>query len=143
MSVRRLSFVFAACIASIILAADKPKPKKPARIEKHQPDPEDRWICRIGSYHNCHCPAMVAAAAEAGSKHCADTSLTHEAYIKCLGELPTSCDVIQKLDDKHPENSCKRTCKTMAGCQCNDDGPKCEGPIVWHQLEYDGSEDQH
>src|ERR1700676_2055029 len=101
-------------IVCLAFAADSKKKKAP------EVDPEDRWICRIGSFHNCHCPRMVAQAADAGSKKCADTSLTHEAYVKCLAALPTSCDVIQKADEKHPERSCKRTCKKIAGCQCND-----------------------
>ena len=125
---RKLRWAFAALVLVGALA-QKPKPRTP--------DPEDRWICRIGSYHNCHCPKMVSEAAEVGSKKCEDTSLTREAYIKCLAALPTSCDVIQVADAAHPDHSCKRTCKKMAGCQCNDDGPKCEGPPLTQPSDED------
>jgi hypothetical protein len=119
----------------VILGAQQssPEPKKAARAAHQAPahDPEDRWICRIGSAHDCHCPAMMAEAQEAGVKHCADTRETRDEYVACLGKLPSNCDVIQKPDDNHPEHSCRRNCKAIAGCQC-DDGPVCRRPQVWH-----------
>ena len=127
---------------AVILAAQQssPKPKKPAKAALQAPahDPEDRWICRIGSAHDCHCPAMMAEAQEAGVKHCTDTSKTREEYVACLRKLPSNCDVIQKPDDNHPEHSCRRNCKAIAGCQC-DDGPVCRGPQVWHPPQSDES----
>lgn len=127
---KRLIFAIACCAALFAQHSTKPKPAPKAQIEKPRHDPEDRWICRLGSYHDCHCPAMMAEAQEDGVKHCADTSTTREAYIKCLSTLPSNCDTIQKADTKHPEHSCKRTCKAIAGCQC-DDGPVCKGPLVY------------
>jgi hypothetical protein len=127
---------------AVILAAQQsnPKPKKPAKAAQQAParDPEERWICRIGSAHNCHCPAMMSEVQEAGVKHCADTSKTHAEYVACLGKSPSNCDVIQKPDENHPEHSCRRNCKAIAGCQC-DDGPVCRGPQVWHPPQSDES----
>lgn len=94
-----------------------PKAQKKAAPARPEPDPEDRWICRIGSYHDCHCPAMVAEQQE-------------EAYRN--GTQPKGgCDIIQQADTKHPEHTCKRTCKAIAGCQCWD-GPVCRGPVVYN-----------
>jgi len=131
---------------ALILAAQQstPKPKKPANTPQQQAparDPEDRWMCRFGSPHDCHCQAMMAEAQEAGVKHCADTSKTHQEYVACLSKLPSNCDVIQKPDEKHPEHTCRRNCKAIAGCQC-DDGPVCRGPQVWHPPQSDDDSDQ-
>jgi hypothetical protein len=131
---------------AVILAAQQsgPKPKTPVKTEQQPParDPEDRWVCRIGSPHDCHCPAMMAEEQDAAVKHCGDTSKTHEEYVACLGKVPSNCDVIQKPDEKHPEHSCRRNCKAIAGCQC-DDGPICRGPQVWHPPDSDDSGEVH
>jgi len=131
---------------AVILAAQQssPKPKKPANAPQQQAparDPEDRWVCRIGSPHDCHCPAMMAEAQEAGVNHCAETSKTRQEYMACLGKLPSNCEVIQKADEKHPEHTCRRNCKAIAGCQC-DDGPICRGPQVWHPPQSDDQGEQ-
>lgn len=121
---RRIAILIYASFAVLLCAQPKPKPQK-HKVEKHQPDPEDRWICRIGSYHDCSCLAMVAEANEAWIAKCS----TEKDYAACMAKKPANCDVIQTADAKHPAHSCKRTCKTMAGCQC-DDGPVCKGPII-------------
>ena len=105
------------------------KKKEPTKQSQPARDPEDRWICRIGSYHDCHCPAMWAEQEDAAIKKCADSSSTHEAYVACLSKVPSHCEMIQVADTAHPEHTCKRTCKAMAGCQC-DDAPVCKGPTL-------------
>jgi len=118
--------------------AQKPKPKSAAQP---QPDPEARWVCHIGSYHDCHCPAMVAETQENGVKHCEETTANAKAYNECLSKLPSNCDIIQQPDKEHPEHTCKRTC-SHARCQCWD-GPACAGPSLTEQQQLEDSEEWH
>jgi hypothetical protein len=126
----------------VMFAAQQTAPKAKPKASDHtspKRDPEDRWICRMGSYHDCHCQAMMAEAQERGIKQCRDASSNDEEYARCVSKLPSNCAVIQGPDEQHPEHSCKRNCKAIAGCQC-EDGPVCKGPIVYQPPQ--GDEDQ-
>lgn len=101
------------------------KPTAAPYTEKKE-DPEARYICRIGSYHNCECMAMVAEVHEEAYRNCQLTSKSDKEYGECVKKVPQSCQIIQQQDNKHPAHSCRRTCKT-ARCSC-DDGPVCNGP---------------
>jgi len=124
-------------VISIALVAFARQPKSKA---KPAPDPEARWMCRIGSYHNCHCPAMIAEEHEAGVQQCARTTQSEKEYIACLSRLPGNCEIIQKADSKHPEHTCKRSC-SHAKCQCWD-GPPCEGPSLTEGAGYSVSPEE-
>ena len=125
---KRFILLIAAAIA--LLGQTAPAPKKaPARKQAQknaQPDPEDRWICRIGSYHDCHCPMMMAQAEKDWVAHCKTLG---PGYEDCMAHQPSSCDAIQKPSVAHPEWNCRRTCKKMAGCAC-DEAPICYGPVL-------------
>ena len=101
-----------------------PKHKAEPKQEQPTPDPEAKWMCHIGSYHNCQCPAMVAERQDAHVAYCQ----TQKDYDKCIAEMPAVCDIIKDIDPKHPEHNCKRNC-TKPKCQCWD-GPPCEAPAV-------------
>lgn len=73
-------FIF---LAFNLLAADKgfkESSKSKPKVDKSKqtqtkgnantPDPEDRWMCRIGSYHNCSCLAMVSEHWDAVNDKC-------------------------------------------------------------------------
>lgn len=108
-----------------LMTAQKASKRKP----QPQPDPEARWMCHIGSYHECHCPAMVAEEQEKAVEQCANTTKTRAEYLACVSKAPSECEIIQKPDTVHPEHTCKRSC-THAKCQCWD-GPPCAGPTVY------------
>lgn len=120
-----------------IVFGQKPGKAKPKR--NTQDDIEAQWMCKIGSFHDCRCPAMMAELQEEGVKHCADTSPTHKDYVACLSKLPSNCEIIQKPDQKHPEHTCKRSCR-KARCQC-DDGPPCVGPSLTEHYRDDSSDE--
>ena len=128
-SMKRSLLLIAAALA--LFGQSAPPPKKtpaPKQAQKRQPepDPEDRWICRIGSDHDCHCPMMMAQAEKDWVAHCKTLG---PGYDDCMAHQPSSCDAIQKPSTAHPEWNCKRTCKKMAGCAC-DEAPICFGPVL-------------
>lgn len=110
-------------IIALSVAGQTPKTKG---APKKEPDPEARYICRIGSYHNCQCPNMIAEVEEDAFRNCQLNSKSDKEYKECARKVPNSCEIIQKEDSKHPQHSCKRTCK-KATCQCADTVP-CTGP---------------
>lgn len=136
-------------LAFNLLAADKEVGKSKPKVGKSRqtqtkgsantPDPEDQWMCRIGSYHGCSCPAMVSEHWEEVNNKCSIVMQTGDkfAYRKCLQENEMNpCAIIQKADTQHPAHTCKRTC-SRSRCLCND-GPKCFGPSLLEE----GNEDR-
>jgi hypothetical protein len=113
-------------LAAIALAALAQKPKAPAA------DPDERWACKIGSYHQCHCPRMVVRVEEEGRQHCYALG-SRSAIDACLAKIPDNCEIIQHADTKEPHNTCKRSC-SRARCRCWD-GPACFGPELPHPSE--------
>lgn len=107
-----------------VALAQHPK-KAPTRPKE---DPQERldreWMCKIGSMHNCKCPAMIAEVQDEAVKQC-ELSTDYQA---CIAKLPQPCDIIQHADTKHPEHTCGRNC-TKPRCGCWD-GPACFGPQV-------------
>jgi hypothetical protein len=92
--------------------------------QKAKEDPDERWACKMGSYHHCHCPAMVARVEEEQRRNCYQEP-TQKQVDACLVKVPDNCAIIQKPDDKDPRNTCKRSC-SKARCRCWD-GPACFG----------------
>ena len=127
-------------LASITLLALAEQHKTKPKAAVPPPDPEARWMCHIGSYHDCHCPAMVAEQQAASVEQCAKTTQSQKDYNACVAKLPSNCEIIQKADTAHAAHTCKRTC-THAKCQCWD-GPACSGPSLREGAGAAGSSDE-
>jgi hypothetical protein len=134
---RRILFT---AVVAITLFAQQPKSASPRRHQKPvpavtTPDPDEHWACKLGSYHNCKCPAMVAEVVEAHIDHCKVDTKNQKDYEACMNATPDECTIVQKPDSKHEDHTCKRSC-TKARCRCHD-GPACFGPSLF---EHGGTE---
>lgn len=134
-------FILFLAIVCLAFAADSKKAKKKAP----EPDPEEKWACGLGTARDqrgdhCLCPAMVAEVRDEIIEACATKhGSSQEEYIKCLGAVPSECDIVKNADLKHPVHSCSRSCSTKAICRCHD-GPACHAPPLPHPESSD--EDQ-
>lgn len=138
---RGLGWTVAAMVLPVVVMFAQHTTKKkstppPPPVATH--DPEEAWACRLGykvgygaDAHECKCPMMVQEAQEAHIDRC--KGITDEkAYQECMNSIPGACDIVQKVDAKHPEHSCGRWC-TKPVCRCHD-GPVCHGDeIVPHK----------
>jgi hypothetical protein len=125
-------------LAAIAALAFAQKPKPPSAEEQYRKNMEEmdeRWACRIGSSHHCHCPRMVARVEEEGRQRCYKEG-TKKQIDECLAKVPDNCTIIQQPDTKEPANTCKRSC-SRARCRCWD-GPACYGPQLPQPTEPPG-----
>lgn len=121
----------------MLTAADKPKPKSnPDHLPGDEPD---YYICQLGSYHKCECPAMVQEHFESEDAKCLEQSRGDtKAYRQCMSKVVLNpCDIVKEKDTAHPQHTCKRTCKT-ARCKCHD-GPMCRAPSL---VEYENGDSE-
>jgi hypothetical protein len=71
---------------------------------------------------------MVAEVVEAHIDHCKLDTKNQKDFEACMNATPSDCTIVQKVDSKHPDHTCKRSC-TKARCRCHD-GPPCFGPSL-------------